>query len=355
MCRFVASMTIFIASEYFSYLRASLTRGVLMLLGLAMLLAFIAVGCGSAGSDSTDVIYSLEVDGNADVFKIGSGDENAVRLTNSAGVDVFPAWSPNRNLIAFISDQNGGSALWLMDANGESKRQLTGPNVEVADFRWSPDSVRIAVEVEEAAGHSISILDTETDEMTSLATAVEDARVGDWSPDSEWVVYVAREGADGAIRRRNPTGVDEITIAEGPGLNPHWSRNGQFIAFGRVNEDGSVDLVVLDKDGNGELVVAAGVNGSVAHDWSPDSKQLVYVIGSGSDAEIYVTGRDGNGAKQLTSNRVEDGQPRWSADGSSILFLSDGDGSSDVYSMGKDGDQQSRLTSESELVINADW
>ena len=80
-------MTIFSASEYFSYLRASLFRGVLMLLGLAMLLAFAAVGCGSA--DSTDVIYSLEIDGNADVFKIGSGDENAVRLTNSAGVDVF--------------------------------------------------------------------------------------------------------------------------------------------------------------------------------------------------------------------------------------------------------------------------
>ena len=123
----------------------------------------------------------------------------------------------------------------------------------------------------------------------------------------------------------------------------------------RDSDDGSVDLVVLDKDGNGESVVAAGVNGEVAHEWSPDSKQLVYVIGSGSDAEIYVVGRDGKDAKQLTSNRVEDGQPRWSADGSSILFLSDGDGTFDVYRMGKDGDQQSRLTLKSELVLGADW
>ncbi len=327
----------------------------MLLFGLSVLLAFAAVGCVSSDSDSNDVIYSLEVDGNADVFKIGSGDGAAVRLTNSVGVDVYPAWSPNKQLVAFISNQNGGSALWLMDANGESKRQLTGPNVDVSAFRWSPDSVRIAVEVVGDSRRSISILDTETDEITSLASADEDARVGDWSPDGEWVVYVAREGGDGAIRRRNPTGVDEITIAEGQGLNPRWSRNGQWIAFGRVNEEGSVDLVVVDKDGNGESVVAAGVNGKVAPDWSPDSKQLVYVIGSNVDAEIYVTGRDGKDAKQLTSNRVEDGQPRWSSDGSSILFLSDGDGTFDVYSMGKDGDQQSRLTSESELVLGADW
>lgn len=355
MCRFVASMINFYASEYFSIFRDSLIRGGMLLLGLSMLLAFAAVGCGSSDSDSKDVVYSLELGGNVDLFKIGSDQESAVRLTNSAAVDVFPAWSPNKKLIAFISNQNGGSALWLMDANGESKRQLTGPDVDVSAFRWSPDSVRIAVEIVGDSRRGISILDTDLDESSSLTVDSEDARLGDWSPDGEWIVYVAQEGADGAIRRRNPTGVDEITIAEGRGLNPRWSRNGQFIAFSRANEDGSVDLVVLDKDGNGESVVAAGVNGKVAHDWSPDSKQLVYVIGPDSDAEIYVTGRDGNGAKQLTSNRVADGQPLWSADGSSILFLSDGDGTFDVYSMGKEGDQQYRLTSKSELVLAADW
>jgi TolB protein len=348
-------MTIFFASEFFSSFHHSLIRGGMLVFGLSMLLAFAAVGCGSSDSDSTDVVYSLEIAGNADLFKIGSVDEAAIRLTNSAGVDVFPTWSPNKELIAFISDQNGSSALWLMDSNGESKRQLTGPALDVVDFRWSPDSVRIAVEVVGVGGRSISILDTDTDEMSSLTEGAEDARVGDWSPDGEWVVYEAVEGADSEIRRRNPTGVDEITVAEGRGLNPRWSPNGQWIAFGRVNEDGSIDLVVLDKDGNGESVAAAGVNGEVAHEWSPDSRQLVYVIGSGSDAEIYVIGRDGKDVKQLTSNRVEDRQPRWSSNGSSILFLSAGDGAFDVYRMGKDGDQQSRLTLKSELVLGADW
>ena len=355
MCRFVVSMIIFNASEYFSNFLVSLIRGGMLFLGLSILLAFAAVGCGSSDSESNDVVYSLEVDGNVDLFKIGADEEKAVRMTNSAGVDVFPAWSPNKKLIAFISNQNDGSALWLMDANGESKRQLTGPNVDVSDFRWSPDSVRIAVEIVGDSRRGISILDTDLDEWSSLTVNSEDARIGDWSPDGEWVVYVAREGADGAIRRRNPTGVDEITIAEGQALNPRWSRNGQFIAFSRVNEDGSVDLVVLDKDGNGESVVAAGINGKAAHEWSPVSKQLVYVIGSDSDAEDYVTGRDGNSTKQLTKNRVADDQPLWSADGKSILFLSDGDGTFDVYSMSKDGDQQSRLTSKSELVRGADW
>jgi len=346
---------VFNVTEYFPFSHRTLIRDRMLLFGFLMLLAFAVGGCRSPDSDSTDVIYSLEVGDNADLFKISSLDENTVRLTNSAGADVFPAWSPNKQLIAFISDQNGVDALWLMDVNGESKRQLTGPSVDVADFRWSPDSVQIAVEIVASGGRLISIFDTETDELSSLTAVTEDARIGDWSPDGEWVVYEAAESADSAIRRRNPTGVDEITIAEGRGLNPRWSRNGQWIAFSRVNGDDSVDLVVLDKDGNGESVVAAGVNRNVVHDWSPDSKQIVYVIGSGSDAEIYVAGRDGKDVNQLTSNRVEDRQPRWSPDGSSILFLSDGDGTFDVYSMGKNGDQQSRLTSMSELVLGADW
>lgn len=347
-------MTLFRESAYFSSHRLASVVGVGALL-LLMSILMSGCGLGDSSSDSENVVFSVEVAGNIDVYRFDSETSDSVRLTTSEGSDLVPAWSPNKEQIAFISDRNGVSALWLMDSVGESKRQVTNPGTDVVDFRWSPDSVRIAVETIGSGVRSISILDTATDELVLLTALLEDVRVGDLSPDGEWVVYSVDEGADSAIRRRNPTGVDEITLFVGAGINPRWSRNGQWVAFNRVNVDGSVDLAVMDKDGENESLVATGVNAEGAHDWSPDSKQLVYVSGGGSEAEIFVVGRDGEDTKQLTSNRVGDAAPLWSPDGTAILFLSEGDGSFDVYRMEADGGQQVRLTTTHDLVINADW
>jgi TolB protein len=349
-------MTLCRKKEYFPSFRLALVRG----MGAVAILLFASIfmqgcGVGDSTSSSEDVVFSVEVDGNIDVYRIDTETSASVRLTTSVGSDLYPAWSPNKKQIAFISDRNGVSALWLMDSMGESKRQVTDPVTDVVDFRWSPDSVRIAVEAIGGGVRSVSILDTATDDLVLLTSSLEDVRVGDWSPDGEWVVYSVDEGADSAIRRRNPTGVDEITLFGGAGINPRWSSNGQWIAFNRVNEDGSFDLAIIDKDGKNESLVATGVNSEGAHDWSPDSKHLVYVSGGGSEAEIFVVGRDGEYTKQLTSNRVGDATPLWSPDGTAILFISEGDGSFDVYRMEADGGQQVRITTTDDLVIGADW
>jgi len=345
----------------FSNFQGLPVRAAAVLLGtLALMMMAAGCGLGDSASDSDDIVFSWAVDGEVGVFKIDSETDDPVRLTNANLGVVLPVWSPNKEKIAFMSQTDGERSLWLMDADGKSMRRVTEPGVDVADFRWSPDSVQIAVEDHDVKSgdphvHSISILDTETDSSAALTAPTEDVRVGDWSPDGEWVVYSVFEGDASAIRRRNPKGVDEITLFTGNASNPRWSRNGQWIAFQRLNEDQSVDLLVMDKDGENESLVMAGVNGHVVHDWSPDSKRLVYVAGDDDDSEVFTVERTGKGAEQLTSNRVAEVSPRWNPDGSSILFLSEGDGTFDIYSMSKDGGQQVRLTTGDDLVVDADW
>ena len=327
-------------------------------IGLA-LFVLIASACdfGGSQSDSTEVVFSAEVAGNVDIYRIGSDDEVPVRVTSAVGQDFAPAWSPSKEKIAFLSDRNGTNALWVMEAksgNNDSKRQVSAAGVEVVAFRWSPDSNRVGIEVVDGDAHVIEVLDTESGDSLSLTSANENAKIGDWSPDGEWLVYAASEGEVSGIRRRNPTGVDEITLTTGTDSRPRWSGNGQWIAFNRTSSGGSIDLVVMDKDGGNVVVVAEGVHGE-SHGWAPDSKKLVYARGELSEAEIYVVGWDGKGVEKLTSNRVTDGTPRWSPDGSEILFLSEGDGSFDIFSMDKDGGHQVRLTSGDELVLDADW
>ena len=54
-----------------------------------------------------------------------SGD--ATRLTSSAGYDSGPVWSPDRSLIAFISDRTGSPTLWVMSADGSFAKSHAVP------------------------------------------------------------------------------------------------------------------------------------------------------------------------------------------------------------------------------------
>lgn len=332
------------------------TIRLMFVMGL-LLLALTISGCALSGSETgtSSILFSAGAGDEVDIYAVDGETGDPVRLTSADGNDFAPAWSPNNSKIAFLSERNGGSALWVMDSLGDSKIQISDAGVEVVDFRWSPDSSKIGVEIVGAGNHSIDVIDVETKESIALTARGEDVRMGDWSPDGQWLAYSAVAGDESGIRRRNPTGVDEITLSIGNDVDARWSKNGQWIAFKRNDDDGSTRLIVMDKDGDKETVVATGISATNEHDWAPDSKQVVYVSETTGNAEVYTTKHDGKDTNQLTSNRVIDSSPRWNSKGSSILFLSEGDGSYDVYSMQKNGEQQVRKTTIADLIVDIDW
>jgi DNA-binding winged helix-turn-helix (wHTH) protein len=85
--------------------------------------------------DGRWIAYSSDRDGNSDIWVQPIGQENPVRLTSSPENDWQPAWSPDGNHIAFRSERNGGG-LYIVPAHG-------GPERKIVDFgykpQWSPD------------------------------------------------------------------------------------------------------------------------------------------------------------------------------------------------------------------------
>ena len=321
-------------------------------IGLA-LLVFAISACALEGSQVTSggVVFSAVSGGNTDIFRVDDETGEPVRLTAASGRDFAPVWSPNKKMIAFLSDRNGTPSLWLMDSMGESKRQISEADKTISAFRWAPDSKRIGIEIEDSESHWIEVIDIESGQSDLLTSRSDDVRIGGWSPDGQWLLYAAVKGENMGIRRRNPAGVDEVIVTTGSDTDPRWSPNGEWIAFKRVTDDGSTELMVTDKDGGKITVLSPEESDETSFDWAPDSKHIVFV----SNAEIYVATPDGKDTKRLTSNRVIDTAPRWNSKGSSILFLSEGDGSFDIYSMNKNGEQQVRITSISDLILEADW
>jgi uncharacterized protein YraI len=61
---------------------------------------------------------------NWDIYTVDLQGENRRRLTDDSARDGLPAWSPDGQSIAFVSDRSGEWALWVMNSDGSNERML---------------------------------------------------------------------------------------------------------------------------------------------------------------------------------------------------------------------------------------
>jgi tricorn protease len=125
-----------------------------------------------------------------DVFSVPIENGPARNLTHSPGTyDKEPAWSPDGQSIAYVSDQDGEEEIWIVEQGGrEPARQLTDGSVgRYSNLSWAPDSRHIAYRDEEAI---LYVLDVETKKVVKVDD--DPAKFGlstSWSPCSTWLAY----------------------------------------------------------------------------------------------------------------------------------------------------------------------
>jgi tricorn protease len=103
-----------------------------------------------------------------------------------------PAWSPDGNTLAFLSDESGEYKLVLHDTTNDAERSLDLGEAPASygSLIWSPDSKYI---VYTDNRHIIWLLDVGNGKNTKIDTATyEDPsrQIGlSWSPDSKWIAF----------------------------------------------------------------------------------------------------------------------------------------------------------------------
>jgi TolB protein len=224
---------------------------------------------------------------------------------------MYPSWSPDGKQIAFCSDREGKSEIYVMNQDGSDQHRLTDAIKDCATPAWS---------------------------------------VPVWSPNGEWIAISSAPDApfpEGKldIYLISSDGSKVVNLTKNPAndFGYSWSPDSKRISFGS-DRDGNEEAYVIDIDGTGLARLTDNPARDSAGAWSPDGGYLLFLSNRDGNWDIYVMNADGSGQTRLTHDPGSDLSPAWSPDGRSIAFTSSRDGNTEIYRMNRDGSGQVNLT-----------
>jgi CSLREA domain-containing protein len=319
--------------------------------------------------DGSQIAFVSDRDGNDEIYVMNADGTGQTRLTNSATDDGEPVWSPaptsipvpSDERIAFSSDRDGDSEIYVMNPDGTGPTNLTNTS-GAGDERptWSHGSSQIAFNSDRDGNWEIYVMNADGTGQTNITNDPGYDGEADWSPDDSKIAFTSNRDGNGQIYVMNADGTGQTKLTNDGAANFYaaWSPDGSKIAF-TAQRDGNDEIYVMNADGTDQTNLTNNSAGDFHPAWSPDGSKIVFAStrddnGSGT-ADIYVMNTDGTGVVRLTNNPATDWLPSWSPDGSKIVFSSDRNGNSEIYVMNADGSGQTNLTNDPAYDSEPDW
>jgi Tol biopolymer transport system component len=170
------------------------------------------------------------------------------RVTNTGGLNDYPALSRDGNLLAFASDRNdaGNLDIWTQQIGGREPIRLTTDDADDSEPAISADGTRVAFRSERAGG-GIYVVPSLGGDAVLLAPRGRGPR---FSPDGRWIAYwEGRESADllpGTARvfviESGGGQARQIGADLAAALYPVWSPAGdQVLVLGRAAASAGAD------------------------------------------------------------------------------------------------------------------
>ncbi|MBZ5586755.1 MAG: hypothetical protein LAQ30_32125 [Acidobacteriia bacterium] len=171
------------------------------------------------------------------------GSGSPVRLIASAHWSYEPAWSPDGDRIAFLSDRTGYGEIWVAGADGRNAQQWTFlKHPRLGAPRWSPDGRRLAFTAPAARGSSIYLIGAPGAEPRPVPGSEESGYL-EWAHDGRAIYFSSNRGSSVEIWRVAVEGGTAVRVTDSGGRVPAISSDGRYLYYLKLaSGDGRNDL-----------------------------------------------------------------------------------------------------------------
>jgi len=231
-----------------------------------------------------------------DIYTMPIAGGTPKRIAQGMAWEVHPRFSPDGTRIAFTSDRGGGDNIWVMNADGSDKRQLTNESFRLLNQpTWSPDGRFIA-----AKKHFTT--------QRSLGTG------------EIWMYHVSGGGGVQVVERANPDLQKELG-------EPIFAPDGSAIYYTRNTTGGNAFIYAQDSNAGifaierhdletGEVTTAVdGYGGAVRPAPSPDGKEIAFVRRDKDQSQLWVKDIASGKERMIYGDLDLDVQETWAVTG----------------------------------------
>ncbi len=231
-----------------------------------------------------------------DIYTVPITGGSAKRIAKGMAWEVHPRFSPDGTRIAFTSDRGGGDNIWIMNADGSDKRQLTKESFRLLNQpTWSPDGRFIA-----AKKHFTT--------QRSLGTG------------EIWMYHVSGGGGVQVVERRDEALQKELG-------EPIFAPDGKAIYYTRNTTGGNTFIYAQDSNAGifaiekhdletGEVTTAVdGYGGAVRPAPSPDGKEIAFVRRDKDTSQLWTKDIASGREKMIYAALDLDVQETWAVTG----------------------------------------
>ncbi|HNR75487.1 MAG TPA: amidohydrolase family protein [Parvularculaceae bacterium] len=218
------------------------------------------------------------------------------RIAEGLSFDMQPRFSPDGKKIAFTSDRGGGDNLWIMNADGSDKRQVSKEKFRLVTAPdWSADGRYLIGRKHFTTSRSLG-----TGEI--------------------WMYHLG--GGDGVKLVKRPNESYQKELGE-----PVFAPGGESIYYAHNTTPG--DTFIYAQDANGEVFaierfdiatgettrIAGGAGGAVRPTPSPDGKWLAFVKREREKSKLYLMNLATGAQKKIYDSLDLDMQEAWAVHG----------------------------------------
>ena len=310
-----------------------------------ILWAFGRVGNVEVSPDETKILYSVSYysveqnKSNSELFVMNADGSGKKQITKTANKEIAAKWMNDSKHIAFLSNESGSMQLWTMKDDGTARTRLTDREGDISDFSLSPDERKVLLVADVKYGKRTA--DIHPDLPQASGIIVNDLMYKHWD---EWVQTVPHpfiadiEGG----KLMNERDILKDEPYESP-MKPFggmeqlaWSPDGKTIAYTCRKKTGkeyalstNSDIYFYDLESGKSVNKTEGMMGYDQNPvFSPDGKWLAWESmehdGYESDkSRLFVMDVKTGEKKDISAAFDQNSNGlKWSADGKSIYFVS---------------------------------
>ena len=261
-----------------------------------------------------------------------------------------PAVSPDGSAVAFLSDRDGATDVYVISADGTGEARLTRTPEAEGQPEWSADGKEIRFTV--FANDASRIFAIGLDGRNPRLLGTVPGRALRLSPNGKRILYWTGTWTAMRMFAADLDGSSPKQLTDGTGVvwGARWSPDGQRIAFGDKDAQGVLHVFVMNADGSGRRQITRfGDSDGRAQmpAWSPDASKLAVQAGAKDrPAHIWIVELANDATRKLAAHgeRYDDEVPAWFPDGKRIAFQSNRTGRMEVWIMNADGSGARQLT-----------